>query len=144
MTTIILILCIITSALFALCYKAATHRNSDLHVVNAWMYVGGLVVMSVVILIKGHLAYHPTAIILGGLSGILSFAATLTFFLHIGKGQLSVSWTVISLSAAFPILASIFIWHEQPSIKQAIGLILVIAALILFGRKEMKSAEEDK
>lgn len=139
MTTLIIVLSVVFSAVFALFYKVAVHKNCNLQVVNAWMYVGGFLTMLAFILIKGHLNYHSLAVILAVSSGILSFTATLTFFLHIDKGQLSVSWTVISLSAAFPVLASIFIWHEQPSFEQKIGLILVVAALILFGRKEINS-----
>ena len=140
----LIILSVVFSAVFALSYKVAVHKNCNLQVVNAWMYVGGFLTMLAFLLIKGHFIYHPMAVILAASSGILSFTATLTFFLHINEGQLSVSWTVISLSAAFPVLASILIWHEQPSPKQIIGLILVVAALILFGRKEINNSELDK
>jgi drug/metabolite transporter (DMT)-like permease len=53
-------------------------------------------------------------------------------------GQLSVSWTVISLAVAFPVVASIFFWHEIPTAKQMVGLVLIVIALLLFGHNESR------
>jgi uncharacterized membrane protein len=64
------------------------------------------------------------------------YVSTLAFFRHMKFGQLSVSWTVISLAVAFPVIASIFLWHEIPTAKQVAGLVLIVIALLLFGHHE--------
>lgn len=139
-----LALSIITTTLFAACYKVAVEKQCNLLRVNTWVYIGSLATILIYILIKGHLAFNLHAALLGAFAGIAAFIATLTFFIHIQSGQLSASWTVISLALAFPVLASICIWHEHPTPKQAVGLALIVVALILFGRKEIGKEKNDK
>lgn len=131
-----LILSIVFNTFFASCYKVAARKNCNLQMVNVWVYVGSTGTMLAYILAKGHLPLNPHALLLGTAAGILVFFATLTFFHHMKRGQLSASWTVISLSIGFPVLASIFIWHEHPSPRQIVGMALIVIALILFGRHE--------
>lgn len=135
-----LILSILFNTLFASCYKIAADRRCNLDVVNVWMYGGSVVTIAAVIATKGRLAFHPHALMLGILAGTMVFFATLSFFYHIKFGQLSASWTVISLAVGFPVVASIFAWHEIPSPRQTVGLALIVAALLLFGRHEAKGA----
>jgi uncharacterized membrane protein len=131
-----LILSIIFNTLFALCYKVAARRNCNLHAVNVWVYIGATITIAAYMLILHRLPFNEIALLLGIASGVIGFFATLSFFYHIKHGQLSASWTVISLSVAFPVLASVVIWHEHPSTKQVIAMVLIVAALVLFGRHE--------
>ena len=131
-----LILSIAFNTLFASSYKIAAQRKCNLQAVNGWMYVGSVLTIVVYILLKRHLALNYTALLLGIVAGVLAFFATMTFFLHIRKGQLSASWTVISLSVAFPVFASIFAWREMPNVRQIVGLLLIVVALVLFGHQE--------
>lgn len=136
---IYLILSIAFNTLFAASYKIAARKDCNLQVVNVWMYIGSLSTLVVYWLLKHSFQLNTTALILGLIAGLLAYFATMTFFLHIRKGQLSASWTVISLSVAFPVLVSIFAWHEMPSLRQKIGMVLIVIALLLFGRHETNS-----
>lgn len=127
--------------MFATCYKVAVHRKCNLHVVNTWMYAGSTTTILVYMLVRAQFHFHVMAIVLGLIAGVIGFFASWTFFLHMQKGVLSASWTVISLSVAFPVLASMLIWHEHPNPRQAVGLVLISIALLLFGRHEMKADE---
>ncbi len=138
-----LLLSILLNTVFAACYKVAVRRSCQLEVVNVWMYIGSLITAAAYILWKGSYSLHTAAFWMGTLSGIFGYFATLTFFFHIIKGQLSSSWTVISLSVAFPVLASIFAWHEYPNTMQTVGLLLIAVALVLFGRHETGNSEDE-
>ena len=133
---IFLMLSVAFNTIFAVSYKIAARRKCNLHAVNVWMYIGSLLTMAAYVLVKHDLPFNNTALVLGIIAGMLAFFATMTFFLHITKGQLSASWTVISLSVAFPVLASIFAWREIPSPRQIVGLLLIVIALALFGHHE--------
>ena len=135
MVTLLLSASVILIVVFALCYKLAAAWNCNLNMVNVWMYVGATVATGIVALVEGQLPTHPQAVNLGILTGIGMFIATLSFFYHIRQGKLSASWTVINLSVAFPVLAALIFWHEQPSVRQIVGLVLIAASLLLFGRK---------
>lgn len=141
---VFLILSIAFNTVFAVSYKVAAQKKCNLEMVNIWMYAGSLVTIAAYVLLKRHLEFNTPALYLGIAAGITAYFTTLAFFYHIKHGQLSASWTVISLSVAFPVLASIFIWHERPSIKQLIGLVLIVVALLLFGRHETSKSEGAK
>ena len=133
---VFLILSILFNVAFASCYKVAVHRNCNLQMVNIWVYVGSTATMLVYVLAIRHLPLNVHALCMGIGAGVVVFFATLSFFHHMKRGQLSASWTVISLSIAFPVLASIFIWGEHPTMKQIAGMALIVIALLLFGRHE--------
>ncbi len=137
-----LILSIVFNTLFAASYKLAVRRNCNLDAVNVWVYLGSTVTMIAYIALKGKLPYNPQALAMGVIGGFMVFFATLTFFYHMKFGQLSASWTVISLSIGFPVFASIFAWHEHPSPRQTVGLALIVIALVLFGRHEKSNGGE--
>lgn len=141
---VFLFLSIVFNTLFASSYKIAVRNNCNLEVVNTWLYVGSTATVAGYILMKRHLAYHPHALALGIVAGAMVLFATLSFFHHMKYGQLSASWTVISLAVGFPVLASIFMWQERPSVRQMIGLALIAAALILFGRHETDNRRRDE
>jgi drug/metabolite transporter (DMT)-like permease len=139
MLQFVFVLSIIFTTLFAACYKVAAEKKCNLEAVNLWMYAGGTLTILIYILLRGHYTFNAAAAIVGAIAGLISYYNTLTFFLHIRSGQLSTSWTVISLSLSFPVLASIFVWHEQPSARQTVGLLLIVIAISLFGRREIKN-----
>lgn len=116
--------------MWALCYKIAVGRKCELRSVNMWVYIGATAVMLVYFYATG-MKWNSTAAIMGFATGISCYLATLTFFYHIRTGVLAVSWTVIGLAVSFPVLASIVFWHEEPTVKQWIGLALIPIAVIL-------------
>ena len=133
---VFLALSVVFNTVFASCYKVAVRRNCNLQAVNVWVYVGSTVTILAYVLFKRQFPMNVNALLLGVGAGVLVFFATLSFFYHMTRGQLSASWTVISLAVGFPVLASIFLWGEHPSVKQTIGMGLIVIALILFGRHE--------
>ena len=123
------------ATLFALGYKVAAKRGCDLCAVNMWLYIGATFALLVNLFITGP-KFNGGAVTLGILNGISLFTATLAFLYHMRSGKLAVSWTVISLSLAFPVAASVLIWHEHPSLKQWIGLGLIPIAFLLMGERK--------
>lgn len=120
------------ATVWALCYKVAARRDSDLRAVNLWVYVGAVLVMAVAYARAG-MAYHSQAAALGLATGVGVFISIMSFFYHMRTGLLTVSWTVIGLSVAFPVTASLVIWHEQPTIRQWAGLALIPVSFVFLG-----------
>ncbi|MGQ9456337.1 MAG: EamA family transporter [Armatimonadota bacterium] len=123
---------IVCITLFALCYKVAVRLGCELRAVNLWMngMATGLLVLMFSFKNRG---FNTHAALLGVISGVFTYLSTLAFFYHIRKARLAVSWTVIGLAVVFPVVASIFIWREHPSVKQWIGLALLPIAFVLLG-----------
>lgn len=78
---------------------------------------------------------NPGAAVLaiGSLAGIDFVLGFLLLMAGIARGSLAIPVTVMRLSVAVPITASIFVWGEQPGAAQWLGIILGIAAIIMFG-----------
>lgn len=110
--------------------------------VNLWMSLSGTAVALVQFLVVGP-SYNSMAAILGVVTGVIAYFATLSFFYHMRTANLAVSWTVIGLAIVFPVAASVLIWHEHPTTKQWAGLCLMLLALVLFGlgKKPEKQVE---
>ncbi len=75
---------------------------------------------------------HIKGIIFGGLAGITITLGTLFFLSALSKGKVSV---VVPMTALYPlitIILSFLLLNEQITIKQGIGIILAIIAMILF------------
>lgn len=70
---------------------------------------------------------------MGVYTGLGTYIAIMAFFYHIRNANLSVSWTVIGLSLAIPVIVSIMLWHEHPTLKQWLGLALIPVAFVLLG-----------
>lgn len=130
-------LSIALTVVWALCYKVAAQRDCEMLSVSFWVYVGAAAVMVVHFLITGC-QYNASAAKLGFITGIATYLATITFFYHIRTGVLAVSWTVIGLALAFPVIASIIFWNEHPTTRQWTGLALIPVAFILCGMKPQK------
>ncbi len=87
-----------------------------------------------VILLKGEIRW-PGLKTLGlgvgaGVDFVLGFLLLLS---GISRGPLAVPVTVMRLSVAVPIIASIMLWGEQPGLYQWSGIGLGMIAIILFG-----------
>lgn len=117
---------------WALSYKMAGLRGSDMRSVSLWLYISATALMLAYHIVSGAKS-DTTALCLGAATGTTGYFAILTFLYHIRTGALTVSWTVIALSISFPIVVSILFFGEQPTPRQWVGLALIPVAFILFG-----------
>lgn len=132
MAAFYLIVSIVCITIFALCYKVAVKLGCELRAVNLWMNGTAAGLLLLVFALKNR-DFNTHAALLGIVSGVFTYLSTLAFFYHIRKARLAVSWTVIGLAVVFPVVASILIWHEHPSVKQWVGLSLLPIAFVLLG-----------
>ena len=86
------------------------------------------------LLIRGDI-YWPgwKAFTLGASAGVDFVLGFLLMLSGMSMGPLAVPVTVMRLSVAVPIVASILIWGERPGLYPAIGIVLGIFAIVLFG-----------
>ncbi len=130
MASLYLVVSIVFVTVFALCYKIAVRYGCELRAVNFWLNSAATVVLVLTFAASGR-QFNRSAALLGILSGVFTYLSTLAFFYHMRSARLAVSWTVIGLSIVFPVVGSIVIWGEQPTIKQWIGLAILPVALAL-------------
>ena len=96
--------------------------------------LGGIfLAISVAIFSKFHIASDPMGILFAFLVGIIGFLGSLFFLYAVKNGPITI---VVTLSALYPvlsiILAMIFL-NETITIKQGIGIVFALLAMILVG-----------
>ena len=80
------------------------------------------------------LHFPREVLLIGALGGVFSSLALFAFQAGLKFGKISTSWLVINLSMSVPILLSIFSFGEKLNATKAVGITLVIAAIILLWR----------
>jgi len=98
-----------------------------------WEVVGSILVGVVVLVMLGFKPEtHPRGVLLGILTGIFALLGALAFLYAVRKSNVSV---IVALTALYPvvvILLSYFILHENITIKQGVGMVFALIALVLF------------
>jgi len=140
MAILYLVVSIVFITCFALCYKVAARCGCELRAVNLWLNVSATVILVAAFAVTG-LRYNSTVALLGVVAGVFTYVSTITFFYHMRTARLALSWTVIGMAVAFPVAASILVWHEHPTVKQWFGLALLPVAFALLGAGRKAAAK---
>jgi transporter family protein len=93
----------------------------------------GGIILAIIVLISLNFKpdIHPKGVFLAIVTGILGFAGALCFLYAASKGPISL---VAVLSALYPIIAivlAVFFLNESITIKQGLGIVLGLGAMIL-------------
>lgn len=84
------------------------------------------------------------AIVLGAINGLQYQISLVILFTVVELVGIGVTFGLVRLSIAMPTLASIFLWGEQPSSLQVVGLALAFVALPLLGADAHQAARSER
>jgi uncharacterized membrane protein len=127
---------VVCFALTAMLYKLALHRGCDREALMVAERITMVLLLAVFILLHENFHFSRAVVGFGILGGSLLFISRISLLYSFKYGKVSTSWTVVSLSTAIPVLASIFFWKESPDVRKTIGLLLVPVAIILLRENE--------
>ncbi len=94
-------------------------------------YGAGAVISGLLMLADPGWVWHGTTVLIGAASGFFYFVAFYFLIQALLQGGVAVTLAIVRLSVLIPILCSIFIWYEVPSLSQTAGIITVCIALPL-------------
>lgn len=112
--------------------KVATHYMSP---ASVFLYgsIGALVVSIYSMVFLGFkFEVHPTGVILGTLTGVLGAGGVVFFFFAMKEGKTTVVVTITALYPFITLLLSYLILKEQITLKQILGILFAITAMVLF------------
>jgi drug/metabolite transporter (DMT)-like permease len=134
----------LTSALFSLGYKVR-HRR-DYHVMLVLLLLSactGLFALALA-LVFGQPVLSRAGLVYGPAHGAAMWTAVFLYFVVASRAKLNVTWTVIQLSIVIPLLFSVLYYREIPGPVPLVGIVLVFAAIMLFGfGREKRTANPD-
>ena len=101
---------------------------------SAFLYelLGSLIIGLVVLLIGFRPEVHPRGIALGIVTGLMLGLGHLLFFLAASKGKISLVVMMTALYPAITILLAFVILQEAITLKQGLGMLFTVAAILLF------------
>jgi transporter family protein len=97
-----------------------------------YQVIGGMLVGVLALFLVGwRPESHPLGILFALLTGITGVLGTLFYYAAASRGSISV---VVSMTALYPIITiclAFFILHESLTVRQVVGMIFAIAAIVL-------------
>ena len=94
--------------------------------------IGGiLIAIPVLCSLRFRLDTHPWGIILALVTGVVGFLGAITYLVAVSKGQVSVVVSFTALYPALSILLAMTILNEPITLKQGLGILLALIAMIL-------------
>lgn len=128
-----LILSILLSVLFGHTVRRAQDRRCNMMVVGVVNYGVAALACALLTALSGNLNVHGVTLSLGALHGVGYILAYVGMCAAMPRGGLTIPTTIMRLSVALPVLASVFWWGEHPTQAQVVGIAATLAALVLLG-----------
>ena len=133
MAVLCTVLAVAAFAVLGITYKLSDKLKCNKQHVNLLMFASAGAAMLIWGLLSGHVISPKPALILGLCMGLVCYGAVVAFRHAASLGRISTSWTVINLALILPVIASVLIWREMPSLKDTMGLGFTLVAIILIG-----------
>lgn len=131
---------IIGNFVFAMSLRKARGRQFHYLTVGAINYGVAAVLAVAWMLLNGVPGPNLHAIVLGAINGLQYQVSLVVLFTVVELVGIGITFGIVRLSIALPTLASIFLWGEQPSSLQVVGLALALIALPMLGADAHQAA----
>lgn len=130
---IYLILNIISAVIVALLFKISEIKRGNKFLVLFVNYIVAFLTSFFLWYRGGFLKPEPITLTLGVINGVLFILTFLLFMWGISLNGVGISTSIMRLAVIMPIVLSIVIFLEIPSVKRGTGIFLAILALYFFG-----------
>lgn len=130
----------IIGALFSLGYKVNGLRPNASDQLLIVMSAFSLVISVVGMLIFHQWTISLAAFLTGVPQGAASFVAVTLFLTVTRRSRLNVSWTIIQFYVVIPFFVSLLLFHDSFTARGGGGVALILASILLFGKKRSESA----
>lgn len=135
------ILALFAFSILGISYKLSHLYKCDSRQVDFFLFSSAALVLVMRVLIEGK--HHAPPLALGAALG-MAVAAVITiwaFRQSVGKGRVSTTWTITSLSLVIPTAGSMLIFGEIPNLRHVLGFALIFISIILLGIDIRRSGE---
>jgi drug/metabolite transporter (DMT)-like permease len=129
--------------LLGIFHKVADHPSCRPRMVTMLLLLWGAVLTGTYTALfdaKG-LQLPPKVLAVGAAGGILSSLALFAFQASLRFGKISTSWLIINLCVSVPVILSIVVYRERVTAGKAVGMLLVLVAILLLWWDKKKDLE---
>ncbi len=137
MTSVLYILNVLCASGQVTLGKAYASKGGSAHVFNVNKAIAGICVFLVMGAVNG-MALHMPTLLFGIGYGIFLGISMFTGFKALGMGPMALTSIIASFSLVIPFVFGITVWNEKLSLYGALGIVLIMAAIILLNFKKEK------
>ena len=87
--------------------------------------------------------FNPRVLLIGVIGGTSLYAAIYLYLRSLVLGKKVTSWIIFKMSLVVAVLISVFLWGEKITLKQTIGIMLMVSSVIFFGLDMNARKKED-
>lgn len=99
--------------------------------------------LSAILCLLFRCSFSPGVLLIGVTGGIFLYAAVYLYLKSLTLGKKIISWVIFKMSLVVAVLISVFLWGENITSKQTIGIMLMIISVIFFGLDMRTRKKED-
>lgn len=115
-------------------FEVAGKRRYDVWEVMLWKQLAGFAIGLVVWLTTGATNFYQQRLVVLALLGALGYIVTLSAYLTASRERdIAANWTILNLSVAIPILASIFWFGDRLTVARGVGIALTVVSIVAIG-----------
>ena len=133
---------VIGNFVFAMSLRQARSSGYNYLAVGTINYAIAAVIAVVWAAWSGIPGFSLPVVVLGAINGLQYQVSLVVLFWVVKLVGIGITFGIVRLSIALPTLASIFLWGEQPTALQVVGMLLAFAALPLLGADAHQAARD--
>ena len=117
------------ASVFGLVVKSAQHTGRNPLAVGSINYMFAGLAGGAILILDSSWNPDLATILIGGITGVFYVVAFWFLVIAVKQGGIAITMAIVRLGVLVPILCSVFIWHESPSMIQTVGILLVCLSL---------------
>lgn len=140
---------IIAFGLLGIFHKVADHPQCRPKMTAMLLHFwGGILAMLYTIAMDERGLEFPNKVVLiGACTGLVASITLFIFQTALKYGKISTSWLIINLTAAVPVLISMFVFKEKIGSAKGLGVVMVFVAMIMLWldkKADLKTSDSEK
>jgi drug/metabolite transporter (DMT)-like permease len=135
---IFLILAVSVNIVFTLLYKISERKNCHPVAIITSFFSVALITSTVYIYFTSKLVFDWRIFLIGAVGGLATYGAIHAFLVLLKLGKFGLSTVLVNLSLSIPVLVSILLYGERPSLTTYIAFGLTVITFFLIGENNSR------
>jgi len=135
-TMIALVVNIVFTVAFFQVIRTAQARGRNVMLVAVVNYLVASPVCFLLSYTQGNLSLSPETLFWGTVQGVCFIGTYYLLCTSMSISGMAIATAILRLSVVIPVLVSVFVWHEVPTVLQVVGILACVVSLPLIGLKQ--------
>ena len=139
---ILILLALIFYSMLGFLYKMVIRKNCGIKNTLCAGFACAMFLSAALCLFFGFY-FNPWVLLIGAIGGIFLYAAIYLYLKSLTLGKKVTSWVIFKMSLVVAVLISVFFWGEKITLKQNVGIMLMVSSIVFFALDMRSRKKED-